>query len=415
MARTLDVYLDRNLIGHFTQDDHGDTQFRYLDAWLQNANAIPLSHSLPLRSDAFIRRECRAFFAGILPEAEKRLLVAQNLGISGNNDYSMLERIGGECAGAVTFVPAGQALQDEDSGYRPLTDAELAVVLRELPRRPLLAGDGEVRLSLAGAQDKVAVCLRNGKLSIPLGDAPSTHILKPAIDRFEGTVYNESFCMKLAHAVGLPTANVLTNSVDGIDYLLVERYDRTVSGSGELERLHQEDFCQALNIIPEHKYQNEGGPSHQQCFQLLRDASSVPVLDLSALLDAAIYNFVIGNNDAHGKNFSLLYHGKKASDLRIGLAPLYDLLCTAYYSELSGKMAMKLGGEYFSGRVSIKHFERFAEDTGFGKPQVLRRLRALVEAISSNLSKVNTGHQAEVEVADLISKRSDRIRAWFRS
>jgi len=415
MARTLDVYLDRDLIGHYTQDDHGDTQFRYSDAWLQNAGAIPLSHSLPLRTAPFVRRECRSFFAGILPEAEKRQLVARNLGISANNDYSMLERIGGECAGAVTFVPAGQALQDEVTGYRSLTEAELVGVLRELPRRPLLAGDGEVRLSLAGAQDKIAVCLSKGRLSIPLGDAPSTHILKPAIDKFEGTVYNESLCMKLAHAVGLPTANVLTNSVEGIDYLLVERYDRTGAGSGELERLHQEDFCQALGILPEHKYQNEGGPSHQQCFQLLRDASAVPVLDLSALLDAAIFNFIIGNNDAHGKNFSLLYHGKTATELKIRLAPFYDLLCTAYYSDLSDKMAMKLGGEYVSDRVTLKHFERFAEDTGFGKPQVLRRLRALADAISSNLSKMNTAHHAEVEVADLISKRSDRVRAWFQS
>src|SRR5208283_1464877 len=142
------------------------------------------------------------------------------------NDFAMLERIGGECAGAVTFIPEGTSLPEPDNAYRPLSPAELADIVKKLPRRPLLAGEAGIRLSLAGAQDKIAVHVAGGQISLPLNGAPSTHILKPAIERFEGVVFNEALCMHLARAVGLPAANVETRSVDGIDFLLVERYDR---------------------------------------------------------------------------------------------------------------------------------------------------------------------------------------------
>src|SRR5213079_719922 len=139
--------------------------------------------------------------------------------------------------------------------------------------------------------------------------------------------FNEALCMKLAAAAGLPAAAVETRNVEGVDYLLVERYDRIhrLAPGGEtlLERLHQEDFCQAQGIVPEHKYQKEGGPSLKACFALLRDVSSAPVIDLGRLLDAVIFSYLVGNNDAHGKNFSLLYRGIGTDNLQIRLAPLY--------------------------------------------------------------------------------------------
>jgi serine/threonine-protein kinase HipA len=163
---------------------------------------------LPLRKERFSRNECRGYFGGILPEESKREIIARNLGISARNDYAMLEQIGGECAGAVTFVPTGEPLPENDYRYRTLSSEELAAVLRELPKRPLLAGEEGIRLSLAGAQDKVAVRVDCGEISLPLGGAPSTHILKPGGERFEGVVANEALCMKLAAAIGIPTAKV---------------------------------------------------------------------------------------------------------------------------------------------------------------------------------------------------------------
>src|SRR5580700_9961272 len=191
--------------------------------------------------------------AGILPEESKREIIARNLGISARNDYAMLERIGGECAGAVTFVPAGQGLPGRNYGYRKLSAEDLAAILQELPKRPLLAGDEGIRLSLAGAQDKVAVRMENGAVYLPLDGAPSTHILKPAVERFEGVVFNEALCLKLAAEAGLPAATVETMKVHGMDYLLVQRYDRIhkegPDAAPEIERLHQEDFCQAQGMV----------------------------------------------------------------------------------------------------------------------------------------------------------------------
>jgi len=242
MARTLDVYLHHDLVGCLIQDDHGEMVFDYDQRWLVSSVAVPLSHSLPLRSERYSRRECRAFFGGILPEAEKRDKIAHNLGISSGNDFAMLELIGGECAGAVTFLPSGQDHSERNPRYRPLTESELADILRQLPRRPLMAGENGVRLSLAGAQDKIAVQIANGQISIPLDGSPSTHIIKPAIDRFEGVVFNEALCMALAKTVGLPPAELAMGKVENIDYLIVERYDRVIGL--DIQRLHQEDFCQ---------------------------------------------------------------------------------------------------------------------------------------------------------------------------
>jgi len=417
MAKTLDVYLHDELVGHLIQDDGGQMVFDYVQSWLNKPGATPLSQSLPLRMERFKRNECRGFFAGILPEESKREIIARNLGISARNDYAMLEQIGGECAGAVTFIPAGQALPERNYSYRTLSSSELAAILKELPKRPLLAGEKGIRLSLAGAQDKVAVRIEGDEISLPLGGAPSTHILKPGMEHFAGLVFNEALTMNLATAIDIPAAKVETRIVEGIEYLLVERYDRTHRQSGEatvLERLHQEDFCQAQNIVSEMKYQKEGGPSLKQCFRLLREASSAPVIDLARLLDAVIFNYLVGNNDAHGKNFSLLYHGVGTANLEIRLAPLYDVVNTIHYHELSTNMAMKIGGEYLSERVTPRDFEKLAEEAGLAKPLVRRRVPELAEAIIAGLDKVEIAHPVAEAVAALIRKRCEQVLNRFR-
>ncbi len=418
MARMLDVYLHDELVGHLIQDDGGQMVFDYAERWLQKPGATPLSQSLPLRKERFKRNECRGFFAGILPEESKREIIARNLGISARNDYAMLEQIGGECAGAVTFIPAGETLPERKYGYRPVSSQELAAILKELPKRPLLAGEDGIRLSLAGAQDKVAVRIEGNDISLPLGGAPSTHILKPAVERFAGVVFNEAFCMRLAAVAGLPAAKVETRIVEDIEYLLVERYDRVhqknAEGATTLDRLHQEDFCQAQGIVSEMKYQKEGGPSLKQCFALLRDVSSAPVIDLSRLLDAVIHNYLVGNNDAHGKNFSLLYHGVGTANQEIRLAPLYDVVSTSYYPELSKDMAMKIGGEYSSDKVRPKDFEQLAEEAGLARPIVKNRVPELAETLIANFEKAGIEHPVAQAVAAVIRKRCETVRNKFK-
>jgi len=410
MSRHLTVYLHENLVGELTQDKHGRISFTYQKEWLESKNRVPLSHSLPLREAPFEGKECQGFFAGVLPEESNREIIATILGISSRNDFALLEQIGGECAGAVTFLPVGEQLPITDIEYQRLNDYELAEILRELPRRPLMAGRKDVRLSLAGAQNKLAVHFEDGGISLPLQNAPSTHILKPAIDRFEGVVQNELFCMELAGKVGLPTAKASKGECEGIEYLLVERYDRHRTAEGRLERFHQEDFCQALGLPPHLKYQNEGGPSLEQCFALIRTVSTTPAPDLLHLLDAVIFNYLIGNNDAHGKNFSFLYqmNGEKPT---AKLAPLYDLISTSVYPELSPKMAMKIGKKYLPHQLEGKQWEKLWEKSGFPKTAARKRNQQFTIKVENVLSALSPSNPIEEKIIGSIASRARRLKA----
>lgn len=409
MARTLNVQYDRELVGQLIQDDGGQMTFKYDASWLGKPEPIALSRSLPLREETFTQKECRGFFGGTLPEEDNRRIIARILGISDKNDFAMLEQIGGECAGAISFLPEDKEITDDDDRYRDLADAELAKILRELPRRPLMAGEDGIRLSLAGAQDKIAVRIDDGKISIPRGSAPSSHVLKPAIDTYEGVVFNEAFCMALARAGGLNAAPVDIGKVEDIDYLLVERYDRIRDGQANIQRLHQEDFCQALGIPSEIKYQSEGGPSLAICFDLIRDASSAPALDLIAMLDAVIFNFLIGNHDAHAKNFSLLY----MPDRSIRLAPLYDLVSTVYYEELTNKMAMQIGKQPESALIRPKDVDQFAADAGLGAALARARIPALANRLLEEICGIDKPNPVSEDVAKLIEERCKTYRSRF--
>jgi len=320
----------------------GRLSFAYSHDWLAQADAVALSQSLPLSPGPFDDLQCRAFFAGLLPEGHLRRLIAQHCQVSSQNDFALLNAIGGECAGAITFLPLGHYVSTaEGAGVQWLDEMQLITLLDELPRRPMLAGHDGIRLSLAGAQEKLPVVFDGVRMGLPKGGQPSTHILKPAIAALEDSVHNESFCLTLAEAMGMPTAQAQILRIHDRQVLLVARYDRVVSADGKPMRLHQEDFCQALGVVPEMKYQNEGGPDFRACFDLLRKATRPSATELLRLLDAAVFNALVGNHDAHAKNFSLLYKAGTAPKL----APLYDMLSTAVYDHLTPKMAMKLGSK----------------------------------------------------------------------
>lgn len=406
MARTLDVYLEYELSGHLIQDDHGQIVFEYALSWLDSPRRFPISYSLPLRSERFTQKECKGFFGGILPEEGNRKVIARILQISERNDFAMLERIGGECAGALTFLPEGSPPPAPDGAYRELADEELADVLRSLPMRPLLAGEKGVRLSLAGAQDKIAVRLdADGKISLPLNYAPSTHILKPAIATWEGIVSNEVFCMRLAQAAGLAAANTSAHQARDVQYLLSARYDRITDAAGTVHRLHQEDFCQALAVPSEIKYQAEGGPGLNDCFAMLRRASSSPVQDLLALLDAVIFNLLVGNNDAHAKNYALLY----APGGSRRLAPLYDVVSTVYYPEIDNTLAMKIGGQTNPDLVLADEIEAFAKDAGLAPAAVRRRVSDLADKVLLATAKIDKPDETAEKIAAIITKRCERF------
>ena len=303
--------------------------------------------------------------------------------MSAENEFKLLEHLGGEVAGALMLLPDGDVPQPPTGGAPDiLSDDRLLTLLDHLPVRPMLAGEGGLRLSLAGAQSKLPVLLIDGKIALPAPGQPTSHILKPPIARFEGTTENEYFCMTLAAAIGLDVAPVEMRTVGGRPFLLITRYDRTRSAEGRLVRLHQEDFAQALGIPSQRKYASEGGPTFKDSFALLRRAASRPARDILKLLDATIFNLIIGNADAHSKNFSLLHKGDG-----ITLAPLYDLLSTAAYPDLSAKLAMKIAKKASLEEIQSRHWDAFANDVDLAAPYIHRRVKQLCEATLVQIDK----------------------------
>ena len=343
MPRQLEVWLLGEHVGTLSQIE-GRLSFSYATDWLEknstndriSGDTIPLSQSLPLRTVPFDDRAARPYFAGLLPEGNKRNLIAHALHVSGKNDFGLLDGIGGECAGAVTLLVPGQnpVAPDSASAVRWLDGVQLLRLLDEMPKRPMLAGEDGIRLSLAGAQDKLPIVAESNRIGVPLQGTPSSHIIKPPILGVEGSVFNEGFCMRLAAALKLDVARASIHGIGDQRFLLVERYDRQLvkqgkAGQIQLQRMHQEDFCQALGVAPETKYQNEGGPDLTQAFDLVRRATRPSAPNTLRLLDFVVFNALIGNHDAHAKNFSLLYTLQGAV-----LAPMYDALSTAVYPDL---------------------------------------------------------------------------------
>ncbi|MFI3244640.1 MAG: type II toxin-antitoxin system HipA family toxin, partial [Akkermansia sp.] len=361
-SKQLRVDINGEQVGIATQDIDGDITFRY-----EEGAPRALSLSLPLSPEAkrFKRKACRGYFDGLLPEGDHvREAIARRYGISANNNFSILRAIGEDCAGAVSFHAVGDqaAAEHSDSSElsgSALSDEALEKLLIELPRKPLATGlDGNVRLSLAGAQDKTALLFVDGQAYIPSDGVPSTHILKPSIANFEETVANEYICLSAAAQMGVKVPQVEMRQVGDTPYFLIERYDRQRAGK-RVKRVHQEDFCQALNVQCVKKYEKDGGPSFKDCFELLQHCNS-PIVARQEMLKRLVFNYLIGNNDAHGKNFSFLY--ERAGS--VVLSPAYDILCTQVYPGISTEMAMLIGKQYRHQEVSLKDWQLLAKDCG---------------------------------------------------
>ena len=414
---TLHVFWDDKLVGHLSSAGGPEMTFQYSAHYLARGNARAISLSLPLQAEAFDPASSKSWFANLLPEGEIRGHVARRLGVSARNEYAILDGIGGDCAGALRLIPEAHQVDQKD-GLVPLPWDELEAKIAATPRPSLLAlvlQNGELRLSLAGAQDKLPVHFSRGELALPSGDIPSTHLLKVSSGDFPGLVENELFCLKLAKKAGLdvPHAELAPTETP---ILLVQRYDRRVHADGRIGRLHQEDFCQALGIPPETKYENEGGPSLAQLFGVLSRGSRSPLPDKKKLLQWVFFNFLIGNADTHAKNISFL-HGEFGERGGPRLAPFYDLVCTQVYEQLSPRLAQKIGGEYRHRYVAGRHWDRLAEAIGV-KPGYLRatglemcgRVEGGVESVFADLESEAWGGEVLEQIAEVIDRRIRRVR-----
>ncbi|MCY3674106.1 MAG: type II toxin-antitoxin system HipA family toxin [Paracoccaceae bacterium] len=403
MNQSLDVYLNHDFVGSLSRDENGILEFSYSDDYYKTGKfGISLSLPMDVRfsndfSDDFFKGKYRgnkveAFFSGLLPDEGIRKKLARNLGVSEYNSYSLLEAVGGDCAGALSLFPEGikPLPQDAKVYVEFLDDDKLLQILKKIKKHPLLAGDNSYRLSLAGAQHKIAVGYLDGRVVLVKGGAPTTHILKPMIAKFNDTVHNELFCMKLAKLMGLDVAEASVHFVQDKPYYLVERYDRDIDNNGIVTRIHQEDFCQALGFLPSSKYQFEGGPDISSSLDLIRQNFASPAKDQIKFLNLIIFNYLIGNSDAHGKNFSLLYVGTKPE-----LAPAYDLISTAVYPEFNTSMAMKIGEEYNPQNVKTEHFQQFIPDTKTAQSSIARQIDSMTEKIVDTAKLLKSNLESE--------------------
>lgn len=413
MTASLNVWWDTRRVGVLSIDGHGDTEFTYAQSWRDAPGARAISVSLPLRAETFSRRQCRPFFEGLLPEESQRIAVAAALGVSQQNEFRLLEAIGGEVAGALSLWPEDVTPPETtwNSPAEKLSDQAVVALLDRLPARPLLAGERGLRLSLAGAQAKVPLIATSDGLALPRPGEPTTHILKPPIARFSGTTENEAFAMRLAQKIGLDVAEVEIRTVSGRSFLLIKRYDRTADADGQMRRLHQEDFCQAIGYTSAQKYAADGGPVFRDCFALLRRVVTRPAVEVLKMMDAALFNLIIGNADAHGKNYSLLYQADA-----IVMAPLYDLLSTVAYPDLSPSLAMKIAKRPRLEDLSPRDWAKFAEETGLTEPYIRRRAASLADRIIADAPRARASFDASFTPAiqpfeELVVTRAGTLQA----
>jgi len=392
MTNELIALLSGKEVGRVRRDARGRLTFTYDDDWRQASGAFPLSLSMPLGAAEHGPAAVDAFLWGLLPDNELVLdRWAKKFQVSARNVFALISHVGEDCAGAVQFIPP-ERLETIRSGKDDKVDwldekgiAERLRTLRDDHAAWRLPRDTG-QFSLAGAQPKTALLLKNGRWGIPSGRIPTTHILKPPTGHFDGHAENEHICLTLARSLGLPTAQSKVMRFEKEIAIVIERYDRQRQGN-EVIRIHQEDACQALGVMPTRKYQNEGGPSAADIIELLRTHSSERETDVDTFVNAMGFNWLIAGTDAHAKNYSLLIGGGP----RVRLAPFYDIASILPYEEFDArkiKLAMKVGGEYRVRDIGIRQWQKFAHEVRVNADKLLQDLRTMTTNLPDALNDV---------------------------
>lgn len=390
----LNVWHEQHLVGVLRRNPVGAIGFNYDPDWIAGGG-FAVSRSLPMASREFAPEEGRAqrWFANLLPEGAVREHIVRDLKLP-NTDFDLLRAIGGECAGALSILPVNRRPSQERK-YRPLTEKDLADLAAR--RGQIYAAwpvDERPRLSLAGAQDKCPVLLRDDQYFLPQGEAPSSHILKFELADYRHLPAYETFTTQLAAAIGLPVVDIALRVIGPTRYTQIARYDRLWDARGEVQRLHQEDFCQALGYGHERKYQEHGGPSFAQCYRLVQEASSEPAIDAQHLLRWQIFNVLAGNSDGHAKNLSLLHLTDDASRPQTRLAPFYDLACTRAIERIDTHLAFDVGGERNPSVITPARWEALAKACDV-RPKFLANLvREIAAGLQERLGPVREAFES---------------------
>ncbi len=357
---------------------------------------------MPLEDVPYPSNVISPWIANLLPEEEQLAVLTRALGLDRADALAVLTEIGGDTAGALSF---GEAATRADWRYTPLTEfyrvddpqAALERHFDDLGRRPFLVGEEGVRLSLAGGQKKTALAVLSPEgapvlrlpeagdvLAVPRHGAPSTIIIKPDNPILPGIVENEVFCLKLAAAIGIPAAEATILKTARRSAIGVLRYDRRIGRSGDLQRIHQEDFAQANGVPPGRKYER-GTVRGPDLITLLNTGRALSAADALALLDQVIFNILAANTDAHAKNYSLLFPVGAGPRL----APLYDVSTVLGWPDVVQYYAQNLAGKRRKpGDMDSRHWDAIAEDVRYRPADVRRRVQELIDAIVASRVKV---------------------------
>ncbi len=420
MKDILFVVLDDAIAGRITRAETGDLRFDYDEEYSRQPNPTALSVSMPTAVRSHPDKVVTPWLWGLLPEnAEVLRRWAIEFQVSSTSPFGLLgSPVGEDCAGAVRFARPDQI--NRVLGARAdvtwLSDDEVGQRLRDLrgDSTAWLGRSFNGRFSLGGNQAKTALMRRGGRWGLPLGSAPTTHILKPAIAGLVDHDINEHVCMDAARKAGLLAARTTIERIGGEPAIVVERYDR-IEADGHILRVHQEDMCQALSVPPSRKYQSDGGPSAGDIAKLLRRALPPVAADeaIRAFTDALIWNWLIAGTDAHAKNYSLLLQGR-----RIQFAPLYDVASALPYGihEKKVRFAMKIGGDYrVWGNPGHDTWGAAASELGLDPERLRSRVRDLGARITDSFLDAAATEQVQAmesllpaKLVDLVARRAAR-------
>lgn len=389
---------------------NGRWSFEYAPGW----TAYALAPNFPLATrqyrDAGGQRQVEWFFENLLPEGRIRELIASRGRIDPWDTWALLIRHGRDTAGALSLVPDEMPEDGLRNVLVPLSRDALQAKIEESRKRnvPLMASWDEIRMSLAGAQEKLGLHIdSDGSLFLPEDTAASTHIVKPenASADFPFCPANEFFCMRLAAELKIPVPEVDLLHLPEPLYV-VERFDRqrstreAMATENDVRRLHQIDLCQALGVSPARKYESEGGLGLHHLFEVLHGVFiDRPVVAINAAVQWVAFNYLIGNLDAHAKNIAFLIRGQKAE-----VAPFYDLLCVEAYLPRA-TMAMGIAGENKPGWVEGIHWDALAFEARVAPRLVRGVLKKMVEQIHDGISRVIGDERLTAAERDFVRSR----------
>lgn len=395
--RDLLVFIEINgsnrYVGRISGTDSMDACFSYSDTYVSDSENRAISISLPLEEKSFDAQRTRNFFEGLLPEGFTRKCVAEWMHMDERDYISILAGLGRECLGAIKIVYGSEKV--EESEYRYLSAEEVYDLASEgaTESAELVT---KSHLSLTGASGKVGLYYNHNNMNwyLPIGEAPSTHIVKQSHVRLKKIIANEQLCLLTAKNLGIEIPESFIITTDSTDEEAVlfatKRYDRkfgddcrTLNGLKIPYRLHQEDFAQALGIAAADKYEKGNEGYLVKLFNIIRTYSSEPISDSIKLWDICIFNYLVGNTDNHIKNISLLY----SEDLRsIRLAPAYDIVSTMVYESSTENMALSINGICDINKITRESFEREAERAGLGVRIAMKRFDTMVAEFSNAMN-----------------------------